>query len=220
MKNISLALAALLASAFLFPASAQVFTNATKLRGKNVCPAAPTDGQALVWNATTGCWVPGTASGSGGAPTGAAGGGLAGTYPDPTLALPNAAGGPVVLDGSGNAVIGTTVPCQPGDTSADCASLFRGDASGLYNLLQPSFSKAYVSWNAGTIANGACTSQTFTLLNSVVGDWIVPGWPALNAGVIGIMRVSANDTIEVRICNLSGSSATVATLTYAAMNIK
>jgi len=67
MKNISFALAALLTSAFLFPANAQVFTNATRLRGKNVCPTAPTNGQALVWNSTTGCWAPATPSGGSGA---------------------------------------------------------------------------------------------------------------------------------------------------------
>src|ERR1051325_11924403 len=40
----------------LSPACGQVFTNATKLNGRPLCRTAPTDGTALVWNATTKCW--------------------------------------------------------------------------------------------------------------------------------------------------------------------
>lgn len=71
MKALKLfALAALLSSAFLFPAEAQVFSNATKLRDKPICSGqTPTAGQALLWNGTLGCWAPGAVSGGGGSPT-------------------------------------------------------------------------------------------------------------------------------------------------------
>jgi hypothetical protein len=65
-KTLSLALAAFAVSAFfaVFPVQAQVFTNATRLRNRPLCnPSAPTSGQALIWNATSGCWGPSAIAG-------------------------------------------------------------------------------------------------------------------------------------------------------------
>lgn len=49
--------------------------------GRPLLSTAPTTGQSYVWNGTN--WVPGTPAA--GSPTGAAGGDLSGTYPNPTV---------------------------------------------------------------------------------------------------------------------------------------
>lgn len=84
-----------------------------------------------------------------------------------------------------------------------------------------SFPRSYVSWNSGNITTLSCATTTFPLLNAAVGDFVVPSWPAtLNDGITGTMTVSAADTIQVRICNVTGSSINPGALTYAAMLIK
>jgi len=67
------------------------------------------------------------------------------------------------------------------------------------------------------IANAACATRTFTLNGVTAGSAVAAGWPStLEAGVIGMMRVSAANTIEVRLCNLSGGSVTPAVQTFKA----
>ena len=55
-----------------------------KIQGNAVLGGVPTTGQVLTWNAG-GYWAPATSAG--GPPTGAAGGALTGTYPNPNLSL-------------------------------------------------------------------------------------------------------------------------------------
>lgn len=83
MTLYKLALALLLT----FPAHAQ-FSNATRLQGRKIDPVAPTDTQALVWDAASSSWKPGSGGGGGGGITGITGtaGGNA-TGPTVTFAL-------------------------------------------------------------------------------------------------------------------------------------
>jgi hypothetical protein len=67
----------------------------------------------------------------------------------------------------------------------------------------------------GSIAGGSCAAeQTITLTGAVAGGTVAPGWPSLATGLLGTMRVSAANTIAVRLCNLSGSSVTPGTAQY------
>ncbi len=72
--------------------------------------------------------------------------------------------------------------------------------------------------NPSSLADGACaTAGTITVTGASTGDNVAAGWPStLDAGVIGIMYVSAADTVTVRICNWSGASVDVASSTFKA----
>ncbi len=72
------------------------------------------------------------------------------------------------------------------------------------------------------IATGGCgADKTFALPGAMVGDSVAPGWPnALEAGLIGTMRVSAANTIAVRLCNLSGASVTPVSTLYRATIVR
>lgn len=72
----------------------------------------------------------------------------------------------------------------------------------------------------GAVADGSCSSGTFTLTSAAVGDSLAPVWPVtLNNGFSGRMYVSATNTITTVICNLSGGSLTPGALTYGALVI-
>lgn len=60
------------------------------------------------------------------------------------------------------------------------------------------------------IPNERCNNQHMTLAGARVNDPVIPTWPpTLASGLIGSMRVSAEDVIEVRLCNFSGAAITV-----------
>ena len=72
------------------------------------------------------------------------------------------------------------------------------------------------------IASGGCSAdKTFAVPGAVMGDAVAPGWPSgLEAGLVGMMRVSAANTIAVRLCNLSGASVTPASAAFRAMIVR
>ncbi len=80
----------------------------------------------------------------------------------------------------------------------------------------PTYLTASAALSFGTIAAGACVADlTFSLPGAAAGNSVAPGWPGgLEPGLIGIMRVSAANTIAVRLCNLSGGAVSPASATY------
>lgn len=84
------------------------------------------------------------------------------------------------------------------------------------SALVPMYLTASSALDFGPIATGTCAADlTLSLPGAAVGDAVAPGWPAaLEAGLIGNMRVSAANTIAVRLCNFSGGTVDPAGATY------
>ena len=71
--------------------------------------------------------------------------------------------------------------------------------------------------NFSPIADGACASSTITVTGAATQDTVSPGWPSgLEDGLDGSMRVSATNTVAVRLCNWSGASVDPASATFRA----
>lgn len=67
----------------------------------------------------------------------------------------------------------------------------------------------------GTIAQSSCVAQNIAATGATVGDRVVPGYPAtLPDGLMGMMFVSATDTVQVRLCKITAGSADVTGLTF------
>ena len=72
-----------------------------------------------------------------------------------------------------------------------------------------------------SIGAGACAESTMTLPGASAGDSVSPGWPAgMESGLIGMMRISASNTVAVRVCNLSGTTADPAAATFRATVVR
>ena len=86
----------------------------------------------------------------------------------------------------------------------------------------PTYVAASAALDFGSIAAGACSADlTFAAPGARAGDAVAAGWPAgLEAGLTGTMRVSADDTVAVRLCNLSGGSVNPAAATYGATIVR
>jgi hypothetical protein len=73
----------------------------------------------------------------------------------------------------------------------------------------------------GSIADGACADNTFTLTGAAANDKLAQSWPAaLTSGLHGTMFVSAADTVTVRLCNLSGGAVDLASSTFGAAVVR
>lgn len=67
----------------------------------------------------------------------------------------------------------------------------------------------------GSITDGNCLASTFTITGAVTGDAVAPAFPStLETGLFGTMLVSAADTVQVRLCNLSGAPVDPASQTF------
>ncbi|MBZ5545088.1 MAG: hypothetical protein LAO07_15635 [Acidobacteriia bacterium] len=68
----------------------------------------------------------------------------------------------------------------------------------------PTYLTASATLDFPNIVFETCSELTLSLPGAAIGDAITPGWPgSLEAGLIGMMRVSAANTVAVRLCNFS-----------------
>jgi hypothetical protein len=73
----------------------------------------------------------------------------------------------------------------------------------------------------GSIVPAGCGEFTFPLAGATPGDSVAPGWPAaMEAGLLGTMRVSASGVVAVRVCNLSGTTVDPAAATFRATIVR
>ena len=72
-----------------------------------------------------------------------------------------------------------------------------------------------------SIAPGVCADSSFAMPGASAGDSVAPGWPAgFESGLIGMMRISASNTVAVRVCNLSGITVDPAAATFRATVVR
>ena len=86
----------------------------------------------------------------------------------------------------------------------------------------PTYLTGAASLDFGPIAAGQCSADfTLTVSGAAAGDCVAGGWPSdLAAGLLGMMRVSAADTIAVRLCNFSGATLDPPAGTYRATIVR
>jgi hypothetical protein len=98
---------------------------------------------------------------------------------------------------------------------------FAGSNIAVDGTFIPKYLTASASLSFGAIAQAACAQLTLALTGAATGDSIAPGWPAtLENGFTGSMFVSANNTVAVRLCNLSGATLTPAAQSFRATVLK
>jgi hypothetical protein len=72
-----------------------------------------------------------------------------------------------------------------------------------------------------SIAAGTCAESTISLPGAIAGDSVAAGWPAaMESGLMGTMRISASNTVAVRVCNISGTAVDPAVATFRATVVR
>jgi hypothetical protein len=107
-------------------------------------------------------------------------------------------------------------------TGLVAADSFTSTTISVDSTLVPTYLTMTAVLDFPSIPDGACAAdQSFTLAGAAATDAVAPGWPsALEAGLVGMMRVSAPNTVTVRLCNLSGSVLDPASGTYRATIVR
>ena len=92
---------------------------------------------------------------------------------------------------------------------------------GVDTAVVPTYLIGSAALSFSTIAANTCAAdQTFALPGANAGDPVASGWPALPAGLVGTMWVSASGTLSVRLCNVSATPVTTASNTYTAVVVR
>lgn len=87
--------------------------------------------------------------------------------------------------------------------------------------LIPAFVSGTAQLDFPELPAGACGAEMlFALAGVAAGDAIAPGWPALEAGILGMMRAGAADTVAVRLCNLTAAPLDPAAAQFRATVVK
>ncbi len=131
--------------------------------------------------------------------------------PDTWTQQLNSGGGDTIVAGTGITLSGPQEARIVGLSSATQRQFLTGGGSLTFSAISV----------AGT-ASTSCRDLTFSVPGAVVADAVIPHWPStLNAGVSGVMFVSAADTVNVRLCNSTNAAVTpTAATTYSATVVK
>jgi hypothetical protein len=89
------------------------------------------------------------------------------------------------------------------------------------NGVIPTYLMNSATFNFPSMATGTCAAvQTLTVTGANPGDAVAPGWPALPSGILGIMLVSATNTVTIQLCNFSGVGVTPPSASYRATIVR
>jgi len=93
---------------------------------------------------------------------------------------------------------------------------------GVDTTVIPTYTTGSATLAFGTLAANSCSSDlNVSVPGAVTGDALAPGWPpALPVSVIGMMRVTAPNTVAMRLCNLAPAAASVASASYRATVVR
>lgn len=92
---------------------------------------------------------------------------------------------------------------------------------GLDVAVVPTYLTTATSLTFAGITNGSCQTASMTLAGALDGDSVAGGWPnTLEAGLTGMMLVTAPDIVTVRLCNHSGTTVTPSNQTYRATIVR
>jgi len=179
-------------------------TNQTveRIQGYAVYDAAPSDGQVLQWSAGNSRWEATTPS-----TTGAAGGDLSGTYPNPTVAKIN--GTSVPATPSANEILvatsGTTAvwsPIYDGYIASAANIAVSKLAAGTAGQLLLNNSTPTPTWT--TMSGDATISSAGAVTNAKINGASVPAAGSLTTG--NVLQVSGTSSLTYGPVNLAGGS--------------
>ena len=97
-----------------------------------------------------------------------------------------------------------------------------GTLVSVNTAIVPSYITGTAALDFAAIASGSCApEQSFNVPGAMPGDAVAAGWPGgLEAGLLGMMRVNAADTIAVRLCNFGTASVDPASATFRATIVR
>lgn len=92
---------------------------------------------------------------------------------------------------------------------------------GVDTAVVPTFLQGTATIDFGSIAANACSTSTITVTGAVTGDGVQPSWPStLEAGLLGMMHVTASNTVTVTLCKITAGSVDPASNTFGATVVK
>ncbi len=139
-----------------------------------------------------------------------------GTTFDVEITFATARTGSCVVNGSGGTSSGGVANIDAG-SGVTVISNGANRQIGLSPATIPVFVRGLAQLGFSPILAASCQEQPFTLPGIATKDSLSPGWPELlPGGLIGVMRVSAANTITVRLCNFTSTDVAAYTDEFSA----